>query len=256
MAAHLLSDFVFQTDWMAERKKQPYVLLLHALVVMGMAAVILGGGNLLLLLLLGASHLALDAIKAHFYPTGARTFILDQISHIGVILALAYAFPDSIQQGIWFAALSETAENYYLTVVTIVGGLIASVPAGGVLVGLVTAPLLEEIKEDGERSRAKRGVAGGDRPVGASKGDYLKGLRKGGRYIGQLERSLVMLLLLIGQANGIGFLFAAKSILRFGEIKDSHQRKMAEYIIIGTFLSFGWALLTAYVTQQVIKFWR
>jgi hypothetical protein len=44
-----------------------------------------------------------------------------------------------------------------------------------------------------------------------------------------------MLLLLIDQPGGIGFLFAAKSILRFGEIKDSQHRKMAEYILIGTF---------------------
>jgi hypothetical protein len=84
----------------------------------------------------------------------------------------------------------------------------------------------------------------------------LEGLRKGGRYIGWLERSLVMLLLLINLPNGIGFLFAAKSILRFGEIKDSHQRKTAEYIIIGTFLSFGWALGVSYLTQQAVKLWQ
>ena len=64
-----------------------------------------------------------------------------------------------------------------------------------------------------------------------------------------------MLLLLINQPNGIGFLLAAKSVLRFGEIKDTSQRKMAEYIIIGTFLSFGWALLISVLTQQALKYW-
>jgi len=64
-----------------------------------------------------------------------------------------------------------------------------------------------------------------------------------------------MLLLLINQPNGIGFLLAAKSVLRFGEIKDSSQRKMAEYIIIGTFLSFGWALLISVLTQKALKYW-
>ena len=48
-----------------------------------------------------------------------------------------------------------------------------------------------------------------------------------------MERILVMLLVLMEQPNGIGFLIAAKSILRFGEIKDANQRKVAEYIIIG-----------------------
>jgi hypothetical protein len=81
------------------------------------------------------------------------------------------------------------------------------------------------------------------------------GWHKGGQYIGWLERILVMLLVLMEQPNGIGFLIAAKSILRFGEIKDASQRKVAEYIIIGTFLSFGWALLISVFTQKAIKYW-
>jgi hypothetical protein len=64
-----------------------------------------------------------------------------------------------------------------------------------------------------------------------------------------------MLLLLMDQPNGIGFLIAAKSVLRFGEIKDPSQRKVAEYIIIGTFLSFGWALLISILTQKALRYW-
>ena len=64
-----------------------------------------------------------------------------------------------------------------------------------------------------------------------------------------------MLFLLMDQSSGIGFLIAAKSILRFGEIKDASQRKVAEYIIIGTFLSFGWALLISVLTLKALKHW-
>lgn len=64
-----------------------------------------------------------------------------------------------------------------------------------------------------------------------------------------------MLLLLIGQPNRIGLPIAAKSVLRFGEIKDPNQRKVAEHIIIGTFLSFGWALLISVLTQCILKVW-
>ena len=78
---------------------------------------------------------------------------------------------------------------------------------------------------------------------------------RGGQYIGWLERSLVMMFILIDQPTSIGFLIAAKSILRFAEIKDTSQRKVAEYIIIGTFLSFGWAILVAVLTQRTIKHW-
>jgi hypothetical protein len=51
--------------------------------------------------------------------------------------------------------------------------------------------------------------------------------------------------------QGVGFLVAAKSILRIGEVKAPEQRKEAEYIIIGTLMSFGWGLLIAYGTKSL-----
>lgn len=65
----------------------------------------------------------------------------------------------------------------------------------------------------------------------------------------------VMLLVLAGQITAVGFLVTAKSILRFGEIKDARQRRLAEYIIIGTFLSFGWALLVSLITVKAMAVW-
>ncbi len=47
----------------------------------------------------------------------------------------------------------------------------------------------------------------------------------------------------------------AKSILRFGDVRDSSQRKHTEYVIIGTFMSFGWALLIAVLMQLGIRHW-
>ena len=73
------------------------------------------------------------------------------------------------------------------------------------------------------------------------------GLRNGGRVIGNLERGLIYLLILTGQAAGIGFLIAAKSVLRFGAVKD--ESRLSEYVIIGTLASFGWAIgVTAGIT--------
>jgi hypothetical protein len=64
-----------------------------------------------------------------------------------------------------------------------------------------------------------------------------------------------MILVLIRQAAGVGFLITAKSILRFGDVTDSRQRKRAEYIIIGTFMSFGWGLLIAALTHAGLQHW-
>ena len=50
---------------------------------------------------------------------------------------------------------------------------------------------------------------------------------------------------------GIGFLVAAKSILRFEEAKD---QKLAEYVLIGSLLSFSIAIALSAVTKWAMQF--
>lgn len=78
-----------------------------------------------------------------------------------------------------------------------------------------------------------------------------RGLPDGGRMIGRLERLLIYLFVLIDAPTAIGFLVTAKSILRFGEIKDRESHRLAEYIIIGTLMSFGFATLSAYLVRLI-----
>jgi len=54
-----------------------------------------------------------------------------------------------------------------------------------------------------------------------------------------LERMLVLLFVFLCQIEAIGFLLAAKSILRF---KDTATAK-TEYVLVGTLLSYGIAIL-------------
>ena len=78
------------------------------------------------------------------------------------------------------------------------------------------------------------------------------GLPNGGRAIGHLERGLIFLLILSDLAAGIGFLIAAKSVLRFGSVGD--DRALSEYVIIGTLASFGWAIVTSTGTVALLSF--
>lgn len=78
------------------------------------------------------------------------------------------------------------------------------------------------------------------------------GLPSGGRMIGRLERLVIYLFILVGAPTAIGFLVTAKSILRFGEIKDREMQRVAEYIIIGTLLSFAYALVAGYLTRLAL----
>jgi protein-S-isoprenylcysteine O-methyltransferase Ste14 len=67
-------------------------------------------------------------------------------------------------------------------------------------------------------------------------------LSQAGKYIGILERLFVFIFVITNNWEGIGFLLAAKSVFRFGDLKESKDRKLTEYILIGTLLSFGIAM--------------
>jgi len=229
--AHLLGDFILQTQWMVERKRQTSVLALHVAFVTGASYLLIGAFEWRVLLLIASTHFAVDAMKVHWFKDSLAAFVGDQLVHSAVLVGLAFYFPNATDTG-WWMALGPDKLKWYFAALSCVSGVVLCIPGGGILIAKLIEPFAGEIR------------------------DYeIKGLMRGGQYIGWLERSLVLIFVLIDQPTGIGFLIAAKSILRFGEIKDTTQRKVAEYIIIGTFLSFGWALLIAVLTQKTVRYW-
>ena len=208
LLAHALADFVFQTGWMVAGKRGAGPLLAHGLVVLA-TAVAATGSLSPWLLALTLAHVATDLAKAHA-RRGALAFLLDQAAHLVVIGIFAALLPGLWAGGLWGAL--DTLPAY----MAIAAGLILTTRAGGFVIGLYMEPW-----------------------ASAAPG----GLPNGGRAIGWLERALIFLLLLTGQAEGIGFLIAAKSVLRFGAVGD--DRAVSEYVIIGTLASFGWAIAVA-----------
>jgi hypothetical protein len=59
-----------------------------------------------------------------------------------------------------------------------------------------------------------------------------------GRWIGVLERLLIYVLVIAGQAAAAGIVVAAKSILRYPEISSHPQRIAPEYVLIGSLASW------------------
>ncbi|MNE74166.1 hypothetical protein D3C80_1702230 [compost metagenome] len=92
--------------------------------------------------------------------------------------------------------------------------------------------------------------------IAAKLPDPRQGIENGGRYIGWLERGLTFVFFMIGHPEGVGFLLAAKSVLRFGDIATAKEREHTEYVIIGTMLSFGWALVVAIGTRAAVQHWH
>jgi hypothetical protein len=76
---------------------------------------------------------------------------------------------------------------------------------------------------------------------------------EGAEILSAVRTNTDILFIMIDQPTAIGFLITAKSILRFGEVKDSEHRRLTEYIIIGTMMSFAYAVFTSYITKMLIS---
>lgn len=207
-AAHCIADFGLQPTWLARRKSNPLLLMLHALIHAAVAWVLLqdwSGWQLPVMVFV--VHGAIDAVKQIARSTSATAFALDQAFHAASLLGMAWLL---VERG-WLLGFGGVGGP----AAVIVGGAVAATRGSGFFI----------------EHFAKRLLTDNNLQVG--------GLPNGGRLIGQLERALIFLLVMIGQPGGIGFLVAAKSILRFEEAKN---RELAEYVLIGTLLSFSLAI--------------
>lgn len=231
ICARLVGDFILQQSRMIREKRRPEILLLHIMVITAISAALLGTFHPPILFAIALTHAAADYVKSRLCTNELRPFILDQAFHVVVILALAAIYPLAFEQGAW-SVLSPDQRALYLKIAAMAAGLIASIFAGGDLI----EKLMSYIAKESECPESAQ-----------------QGLKNGGRYIGWRERSLIFMPILAGNPEGVGFLIGAKSILRIGELKDGHDRKLTEYIIIGTMLSFGWGLAAAELTRMALQ---
>jgi hypothetical protein len=70
-----------------------------------------------------------------------------------------------------------------------------------------------------------------------------------GRLIGVLERLILYMLVLAGQFTAIGFILAAKGLVRYRALED---RTFAEYFLVGTLLSVLAAMLVALAVRALL----
>lgn len=233
IAAHFLGDFIFQTDEEASQKKRIPILLKHAGLVAALGYLLLGIWDLWQIpLIIFITHGLLDYIKASLKKESVYSFLIDQALHLIVILFVSILVTPKIiilgEQSLLWTLLWG---NIFIKLLILITGITVSVKAGGILIGLAVKPFTDQIQKD----------------------DFRGGLERGGKVIGYLERSLIFLFVLMDYVAGIGFLIAAKSVLRFGEVKERENWMRAEYIIIGTLMSYGYGVFIAYLTKTLIE---
>jgi len=71
-----------------------------------------------------------------------------------------------------------------------------------------------------------------------------------GRVIGILERILIFFFVIIGQIAAVGFVIAAKGVVRYKELDD---RNFAEYVLIGTLLSSFLSMFTGFIVAHLLN---
>ena len=75
-----------------------------------------------------------------------------------------------------------------------------------------------------------------------------------GRMIGQVERIIVVLVVMGGSLQALAFFFAAKGLIRSKELEE---RPRADYFLLGSLASFLVALVAGLILQRVIAgLWR
>lgn len=225
--AHILGDFVLQPDsWISHKvqhKQKSAYLYLHLLVHL-VCLLILLGFNLhywLGISIIIVSHYFIDLAKLYFqnrFRLGGLLFLLDQLAHITVLLWVLNMYrPFTIS----LASLYSTSVLLFLTAIF--------------FVTFVAAVIIKNI-------------LGNWKFIEQSKNESLK---NAGKYIGMLERLFVFGFIILQQYQAIGFLIAAKSIFRFSDLSRAKDRKLTEYVLVGTLLSVIIAIITAFVYQYV-----
>ena len=223
LLAHLLGDFLLQpTSWVLDKESKKHkskYLYIHTF-LHGILAWIFVGEMAFGWLALGLAiaHGFIDFLKLQFQKkkTKRTWFVIDQMLHLMTIVLIASLYKNLTVD---FSVFN----NQFWILIT---GILFLTKPSSIIIKNIISVWTPESKNKNDDS-----------------------LENAGNYIGIFERLFIFCFILTGHFEAIGFLLAAKSIFRFGDLKEAKDRKLTEYVLIGTLLSFGIALLTGLLVQ-------
>ncbi|WP_341215846.1 DUF3307 domain-containing protein [uncultured Wocania sp.] len=216
--AHFIGDFLLQPQkWVIHKeihKHKSKFLYWHIVVHLGALLLVLQADfkYWLGILIIIISHFIIDVIKLHLKAVlnNRLLFGLDQLAHF-ILIALVVSIYEPYQ----FSIDSLYNPAFLLLITSLLGVTVVS--------SIIMRTIISKwyLKEDSNE----------------------ESLENAGAYIGMLERLFVFAFIITQHWEGIGFLLAAKSVFRFGDLSKAKDRKLTEYILIGSLLSFGLAIL-------------
>ncbi|MHA7109060.1 DUF3307 domain-containing protein [Sunxiuqinia elliptica] len=230
LLAHLIADFLLQPNsWVKDKNEKgirSFKLLLHILVVTGVSTILTIDFFVWQIpVFIFVLHYLIDLLKIYFRSLKANNllwFIADQFLHIISIIGVAMLVGGGANQ--WIEGLGELLSSKEVLVVALAYCFI--IWPSMIIINLATQGWQNQISDE----------------MGPS-------LQNAGKWIGILERILVLTFVLAAQFQAIGFLIAAKSILRISVKTENSARILSEYVLIGTFISFTIAILVGLVAN-------
>lgn len=230
LLAHILGDYLLQPDaWVAHRNAHHFGssrLYLHGLIHFLLAAILsFRSDGWMIAGIIAAGHILMDGLKSLISDPGSIVaFFVDQSLHVCIIGLCCWLVLPASEYLPHLAPLLRSNKLWWLT-----AGYAFNVLLCPTLIALATANWRKHMP--GEREL----------------------LYKAGRWIGIIERMMAFTFVLIGQWAAIGFLIAAKSIFRFGDLREGRDKGQTEYMLIGTLLSFGLAIASGLIIDSVLK---
>lgn len=225
LLAHLLGDFFLQPDKWARQKEQKKLgspfFYFHLLVHSVLLVLLLWGSSMWLgIMLILLTHGLSDYLKVFLQGTKKRMwFFIDQGFHLLIIVLVWLYYSPA------FEIIDIEFSNNLLLIST--SGLFLVSPTA-IIIKHILIPWQPAFNDN-------------------------SGNKNAGKYIGIIERVLVFVFIIVGQWQAIGFLLAAKSVFRFKDIQREKEVKITEYILLGTFLSFAFAIIVGVVAMKMIK---
>ncbi|KYG81234.1 hypothetical protein AWW67_07710 [Roseivirga seohaensis] len=230
--AHLLADFVFQTNGMVKGKREKgprsSQFRWHLVIVAVLTYLFIADwANWWAPMAMAIAHGIIDWIKISIKKDNMWIYLGDQFAHfISIILLWMLLIPKP------FAAMIDLSsfEFHSTFLIIAIAYIIVALPSG-VLIGYLTKSWQEQLSDKQNQ----------------------ESLKDAGKWIGIIERLLILTFIIFNQWEPIGFLLAAKSVFRFGDLKKGKEQKKTEYILIGTLLSFTLAIFIGLLVQLMIN---
>ena len=214
--AHLITDFILQPkSWVKDRNEKHFTsakLYLHGFVTGVFAWILIGWQYWPIALIICVTHTLIDGWKSYQKST-VTFFLIDQAMHLIIIMGCWYV--TFIHWNDVQAAFHQLDAQPSLWK-TLAAFVFLTTPAG-ILIGQVTQKWRDKIEN-------------------------AESLANAGKWIGIVERIIILIFVMQSQYSAISLLVAAKGIIRFNE-KDRLEIK-TEYLVIGTLMSIGLAIVT------------